>query len=331
MTTNPPNPPAAFDRDILKLDPQKEVQNLSGFLRDMVLMYLRRHGAVVGISGGIDSSVVAALCAKALGPKKVIGVILPEKESSSDSARLACDLADRLGIETRTEDITGALEGLGCYRRRDDAIRRLFPEYGPGWKSKICLASNLLDSNMLNFFYLIVTGPDGHEFRARVPNAELFQIIAASNFKQRTRMAMLYYHAELKHYAVVGTANKNEYELGFFVKYGDGGADINIISHLYKSQVYQLARCLDIPQEILERTPTTDTYSAESSQEEFFFRLPFDILDTIWCGYERSLPAAEIAAILGLAVPQVERVIADIVHKKRNTHYLRTPPVNLNH
>ncbi len=330
MTTHTAPAPTGFHRNILQLDAEQEIHNLSQFLRETIFQHFRRRGAVVGISGGIDSSVVAALCVRALGPDKVIGILLPEKESSGDSARLAHELAGRLGIQTITEDITGALEGAGCYQRRDEAIRRLFPEFGPGWKSKITLPGSLLDQNTLNFFYLTVINPQGEEFRQRIPNAEFFQIMAASNFKQRTRMAMLYYHAELRNFAVVGTANKNEHELGFFVKYGDGGTDINPIIHLFKSQVYQLARRLDIPQEIQERTPTSDTYSAGSSQEEFFFRLPFEILDTIWAGYEQGLPSAEIAQVLGLEAEQVERVIADIARKQRTTRFLRTPPVSWN-
>jgi len=319
-----------FHRNILQLDAEQEIQKLEQFLRDTVLHHFRKRGAVLGISGGIDSSVVAALCARALGPEKVLGILLPEKESSGDSARLALELASRLGIETITEDITGALEGSGCYQRRDDAIRRLFPEYGPGWKSKITLPGSLLDQNTLNFFYLAVISPNGEEFRQRIPNAEFFQIMAASNFKQRTRMAMLYYHAELRNFAVIGTPNKNEHELGFFVKYGDGGTDVSPIVHLYKSQVYQLARCLEIPQEIQDRTPTSDTYNAGSSQEEFFFRLPFEILDTIWAGHEQNLEAGEIAAVLGITAEQVERVVADITRKQRTTQYLRTAPISWN-
>lgn len=330
MAADSSNTTTGFHRNILKLNVEQEIENLCQFLRETVFSQFRRRGVVIGISGGIDSSVVAALCAKAFGPDRVLGILLPEKESSGDSARLALDLAGEIGIETITEDITGALEGSGCYQRRDDAIRRLFPEYGPGWKSKITLPGSLLDQNTLNFFYLAVISPDGEELRKRIPNNEFFQIMAASNFKQRTRMAMLYYHAELRNYAVVGTANKNEHELGFFVKYGDGGIDVSPIIHLFKSQVYQLAQMLNIPQEIQERTPTSDTYNAGSSQEEFFFRLPFEILDTIWAGYEQKLTSAEIAEVLGITKEQVERVIADIVRKQRTTQYLRTVPISWN-
>jgi NAD+ synthase len=315
------------DRSGLTLDVAAEVGRIVDNLRRAVHQELRRQGAIVGISGGIDSSVVLALCARAFGPERVVGVLLPERESSPDSVVLAKEVAQHYDVQTVTEDITAALEGLGCYRRRDEAIARLFPEYGPGWKAKIVLPGSLLEKETLNVFRLSVTDPDGQEFSKRLPLSEYYQVVAASNFKQRTRMAMLYYHAELRNYVVIGTANKNEHDLGFFVKYGDGGVDVSPIVHLFKTQVYQLARHLGVPEEIQERVPTTDTYSAGSTQEEFFFRVPFDVLDVVWSGYERGVASKELAEVLALSPEQVERVIADIVRKQRTTAYLRTPPV----
>jgi NAD+ synthase len=222
------------------------------------------------------------------------------------------------------EDITDALEGAGCYQRRDEAIQRVFPQFESDWKSKITLPGNLLDEDQLNIFTLTVVSPNGEEYEERVLAGDFYQIVAASNFKQRMRMAMLYYHAELRNYAVVGTAQKNEHDLGFFVKYGDGGVDLAPIQHLYKSQVYQLAEYLEVPEEIRSRTPTSDTYSAGSTQEEFFFRLPFETLDLIWAGWESGVPADEIGERLGLTTEQIQRVIDDLVRKKRTTEYLRS-------
>lgn len=320
---------ASFDRKSLELNVENETERIVAFLREQVLHRLRRQGAIVGISGGIDSSVVLALCVRAFGPQRVIGILLPECESSHESTDLAHLLAERFEVQTFTEDITAALDGAGCYRRRDEAIRRVFPEFRDGWKSKISLPGNLLEEDRLNVFSLTVVSPQGETLTQRLPMREFAQIVAASNFKQRTRMSMLYYHAEMRNFAVIGTPNKNERDLGFFVKYGDGGADVNPIGHLFKSQVYQLARHLNIPVEIQQRTPTTDTYSAGSTQEEFFFRIPFDILDLVWYGYEHKIDMEQIASVLGLEVGQVERVIADIERKRRTTEYLRTAPVNL--
>ena len=318
-----------FNRHALDLDVVKETNRIVETLRESVHQTLHRQGAVLGISGGIDSSVVLALCAKAFGPERVTALLLPEGESSPDSATLAQLVADHYGVATLTEDISGALEGFGCYRRRNEAIARLFPEFGPGWKAKIALPGNLLEKETLNIFSLTVTNPEGEEFTKRLPPREYYQIVAASNFKQRSRMAMLYYHAELRNYAVIGTPNKNEHLLGFFVKHGDGGIDVSPIGHLFKTQVYQLARHLGVPEEIQKRTPTSDTYPGGSSQEEFFFRLPFDILDTIWFGYEQGVPNEEIAQALELSVEQVERVVADIVRKQRTTTYLRMTTITM--
>lgn len=318
-----------FTRQALELDVQQEVEKITRFLREEVLHRLRKQGAVVGISGGIDSSVVLALAVHAFGAQRVVGILLPEKESSPESAELAHLLAEQYGVQTVTEDISSALEGFGCYRRRDEAVQRVFPEFEPSWKSKIVLPGNLLEEDRLNIFSLTVIKPDGTELNRRLPLQEYAQIVAASNFKQRTRMTMLYYHAELRNYAVIGTPNKNEHDLGFFVKYGDGGADVNPIAHLYKTQVYQMARYLEIPKAIQERTPTTDTYPAGSTQEEFFYRIPFHLLDLIWLGYEKQISTKEIAEAAELTEEQVQRVIADIERKKRATQYLRAHPAHL--
>ena len=318
-----------FSKNILQIDAPQETERITNWIKTSVLNDLHRRGVVVGISGGIDSSVVAALCVRALGNQKVLGILLPESESSPESKQLALELAKTLGIETLTEDISDALRGAGCYQRRDEAIRRVVPQFGGAWKSKITLPGSLLDEQTLNVYYLTVVSPDGEEITKRIPTAEFLQIMAASNFKQRTRMAMLYYHAERKNYAVAGTANKNEHDLGFFVKYGDGGVDLSPILHLFKSQVYQLAKYLEIPSEIQQRPPTSDTYSAGSTQEEFFFRLPFEVLDLIWLGIEKGYSPSEIAAHLELSDEQVNRIALDIQQKKRTTEYLRRPPLQL--
>jgi len=324
------NSSVTFGRHSLDLDVEQETNRLVEGLRQSVHQTLRRQGVVLGISGGIDSSVVLALCVRAFGPERVVALMLPEGESSPDSEMLAQMLADHYGLQTVIkEDISGALEGFGCYQRRNEAIQRLFPDFDAGWGAKIALPGNLLEQDTLNIFYLTVTNPAGETFTKRLPPSEYYQIVAASNFKQRSRMSMLYYHAELRNYAVIGTPNKNEHLLGFFVKHGDGGTDISPISHLFKTQVYQLARHLDVPEEIQRRTPTSDTYPGGSTQEEFFFRLPFDILDTIWFGFEQGVSSQEIAQGLNLSIEQVERVVADIVRKQRTTTYLRMPTITL--
>jgi NAD+ synthase len=299
---------------------------LVAHLRHDIRRELHRSGAVVGISGGIDSSVVLALCVRALGAKRVIGIMMPEKDSSGDSIVLARKLAVHYDVETVVEDMTGALTGLGCYRRRDEAIRRVFPEYGPSYKAKIGLPQNTLDSDVLNVFYLTIVSPQGEEKSERLGLRDYLQIVAASNFKQRSRMAMLYYHAELRNYAVVGTPNKDEHDQGFFVKWGDGGYDLAPIRHLFKTQVYQLAEHLDVPLEIRQATPSTDTYSAHSSQQEFFFQLPFEVMDLLWYAQEHDVPISEVAQVMDLTEDQVRRAYRGLEQKRRATEYLRMAP-----
>jgi len=319
----------AFSKNDLLINPAEESNRLMVRLKDDILNKLRKRGAVVGISGGVDSSVTLALCAKALGAEHVLGVMMPEKDSSPDSLRLAQKVAEQFGVPHVVEDMTEGLNGLGCYRRRDEAIKRVFPEYNSSYKAKITLLGNLLQKDSLNVFQLTIISPSGDKKSTRIPIKEYLQIVAASNFKQRSRMSMLYYHAESRNYAVVGTGNKNEHEHGFFVKYGDGGSDIRPITHLFKTQIYQLAEFLGIPEEIRRRTPTSDTYSAEQTQEEFFFRLPFEILDTIWYGWEKGVSVEEISDALKLRPEQVENVIHDIKRKKAATEYLRMVPIHL--
>ncbi|MEE8391121.1 MAG: NAD(+) synthase [Anaerolineae bacterium] len=317
-----------FHKDVLKIDPAAVTEELVANLRRDVRQTLRRSGAVVGISGGVDSSVVLALCVRAFGLKRVVGIMMPEQDSSRDSIVLARKLADKFGVETVVENMTGALVGFGCYSRRDEAIKRVFPEYDPSYKAKITLPGDVMDSDALNVFYLTIITPEGEEKSKRLNLRDYLQIVAASNFKQRSRMNMLYYHAEQRNYAVVGTPNKNEHDQGFFVKWGDGGYDVGPIRHMFKTQVFQLAEYLEVPSEIRLATPTSDTYSAHSSQEEFFFRLPFEVMDLLWYAQEHDVPVAEAARVMDLTEEQVQRVFTDLTRKHRTTQYLRMLPID---
>jgi NAD+ synthase len=315
-----------FNFDRLQLDATTEVGRIGEAIRGQVLRRLRRKGVVLGLSGGIDSSVTAALCVNALGSQRVMGLLMPERDSSGDSLELGRQLAEHLGIETQVEDITEILDASGCYQRRNRALRRVFPEYTPDWKWKIVLPS-LFEGAGYRVFHVVAETPAGEIHRKRMPLTVYQEVVAATNFKQRVRKMIEYYHADRLRYAVAGTPNLLEYDQGFFVKNGDGSADLKPIAHLFKTQVYQLAEHLDLPASIRTRPPTTDTYSLEQTQEEFFFSLPYPQMDACLYGRNHQIPADQMAEAIGLTVQQVERVYGDIDAKRRAARYLHEEPL----
>jgi NAD+ synthase len=318
-----------FSRDILKFkDVEFVINKICHKLKEDIFHVLRRNGGVVGISGGIDSSVVLVLAARAIGAENILGIMMPEKESSPESRTLAQAVADKFGIRSVEEDISFALHGFKCYSRRDEAVKKIIPEYDPATdKIKISILPSAINSDLPPVFHVTVLFGDGTIEAKRLPVNEYLQIIAASNFKQRSRMSVLYYHAESLHYAVIGTPNKHEVEQGFFVKYGDGGADVMPIGDLYKTQVYQLAGYLGVPEEIINRIPTTDTYSAEQSQREFFYQLPFEEMDLLWYGWENGFSTCEVAEVLGYPEDLVIKNFKNFERKQKTTEYLRMAPM----
>jgi NAD+ synthase len=310
----------------LRLDAQEAVGEIVERLREIVLRRLRKRGAIVAVSGGIDSSVAAALCVRALGAERVAALLMPEAESSEDTLGLSNVLVEHLGVEFFVEDITFVLQAVGCYRRRDEAIRTVVPEYGDGWRAKLVLPG-VLGGDRLPVFSVVVESPEGERRQARLSSSAYRGVVAATSFKQRTRKMLEYYHADRLDYAVVGTPNRLEYDQGFFVKCGDGAADVKPIAHLYKTQVYQLAEHLGIPDEIRSRPPTTDTYSLPQSQEEFYFSVPYDVLDLCLYAVNHGVSAAAVGDTVGLSQIDVERVFRDIEGKRRATSPLHEPPL----
>jgi NAD+ synthase len=317
---------SAFSAEVLKIDAAQTAERIEIAIRDIVVGQLRRKGAVLGLSGGIDSSVTAALCVRALGHDRVIGLFMPEADSAPESLDLGRLMAESLGIRTFLEDITAILQGAGCYRRRDDAIRAVLPEYGDGYKCKIVLP-DLVHSTAYPVFSVVTRSPAGVEKKVRLTADAALGIVAASNFKQRTRKMLEYYYADRYQMAVAGTPNLLEYDQGFFVKNGDGAADFKPIAHLYKSQVYQLADYLGVPADIRSRPPTTDTYPLEQSQEEFYFSLSLEKTDLCLFGRNHGVPPADVAAATGLSPEQAERVYALIDSKRVATRYQHLAPV----
>jgi NAD+ synthase len=309
---------------VLDIDCAAEVDRIATRMVELVAQEQRRRGVIIALSGGVDSSVCGALAVRAFGPKKVYGLMLPERDSKSSSKDLGQRVAEQLGIAFTVENIGPTLEAIGCYRWRDEAMRRVFPGYGDDWKSKIAIAGG--NEGRINFFKLIVQAPDGQIKEARLPIHEYLQIVAATSYKQRIRKTVEYFHADRLNYAVIGTPNRLEYDQGFFVKNGDGAADIKPIAHLYKTQVYALARYLGLPEEVCSAMPTTDTYSLQQGQDEFYFSLPYDKMDIALWSHNHAVPAAELAAYLQIDHARAEFIYSDIDSKRRATRYLHARP-----
>jgi NAD+ synthase len=314
-----------FSKDLLKIDPEQEASRCAETIRSIMRNKLKRRGLVVALSGGIDSSVTAALAVKALGFSKVFGLEMPERHSAPDTLSLSSMVARHLNIQTIHEDISGILEAFGCYQRYDAAVKSIIPEYGADWKSKIVI-SDIMENKGFSMFSIVVQKPDGEMIKKKLPLKAYLEIVAATNFKQRTRKMLEYYHADRLNFAVTGTPNRLEYDQGFFVKQGDGAADIKPIAHLYKTQVYKLAEYLEIPKEISSRPPTTDTYSLPQSQDEFYFALPYDRMDLCLYGKNNGYTPDDVAGSVSLTPEQVQMVYNDIDTKRKTTRYLHLTP-----
>jgi NAD+ synthase len=310
---------------VLDIDPQAETDRICRRLVEIVGQDLRRRGVVVALSGGVDSSVCAALAVRAFGPNRVFGLLLPEKDSSRASEDLGRRVAEHLGIAYLKQDIAPALEAIGCYRWRDEAIATVFPDYRSDWKSKLVIAGGV--DGRFNYFKLVVQAPDGTRQEKRLDHKQYLQIVAATNYKQRIRKTIEYFHADRLHYAVIGTPNRLEYDQGFFVKNGDGSADVKPIAHLYKTQVYTLARYLGLPEAVCSAKPTTDTYSLPQGQDEFYFALPHQQMDLALWAHNHAVPVEQLGACLGISREQAAFIYRDLETTRRTTAYLHARPL----
>jgi len=319
-------PAQPFSYDTLVIDAEKEVGKICARIRDGLKNQLKRRGLVIGLSGGIDSSVTAALAVKAIGPDRVFGLEMPERHSAKETTSLSRSVIDHLGIESQRIDISPILEAIGFYRMYDDAVRLAIPGYGAGWKSKIVISS-IFEHQGFSLLSVVAQSPDGETVTERLPLKPYLEIVAATNFKQRTRKMLEYYHADRLNFAVAGTPNRLEYDQGFFVKLGDGAADLKPIAHLYKTQVYQLAEYLGIPEEVRKRPPTTDTYSLAQGQDEFYFSLPYREMDLCLYGKNHGVDPSTVARAIGLKPEQIEKVYGDIDTKRATTRYLHLKPL----
>lgn len=310
----------------MNFDVDAAARHIGERLRGILSKDLKRRGLVVGISGGIDSSATVAVAVKALGRERVFGLLMPERHSGPETPSLSRLVAETFGIEYDYEDISGVLEAVGFYRRYDDAVREVVPAYGEGWKSKLVI-QHATDATGFSYFALVAESPTGGMIREKLPLKTYLAIVAATNFKQRIRKMLEYYHADRLNFAVAGTPNRLEYDQGFFVKNGDGSADIKPIAHLYKTQVYRLAEHLGVPQSICQRPPTTDTYGLAQGQDEFYFLVPYQQMDQCLYGKNNGCSIEATAQAAGMSVADVQRVWIDIDRKRSATRYHHLSPV----
>ena len=318
-----------FSKSVLNIDPASEATRISDFIRETVFKNFKRKGAVIGLIGGIDSAVVAELCVHALGKERVLGLFLPEKESNPISLQYAQKHAAKMKIEAIKVDLTEYLESLRVYERRNAVIKSMFPDFDGSWRFHITLPQDLLEKDRLNYHSIVAEDKNGVRQQKRVSSSDWLAISACQNMKQRTRMMQMYYYAEKNNYIVAGTTNKPELMQGFYVKYGDGGVDVEPIAHLYKGQVYQLARHLGVIQEIIDRSPSPDTYSLPVTDKEFYFCMDYEILDLLLYAYENKIPIGEVSKETGLKSEQIGRAFRDFEAKERATWHLRQLPPSL--
>ena len=318
-----------FNKNILEINCQKEAERIQLFIKKQVFTCFKNRGTVVGLSGGIDSALVSTLCVNALGKEKVLGLILPEKESSPISKTYAHNHAKRLGIQVEEVDITQHLEALGIYNERNSVIKKLFPDYDDDYTFNVTLPQNLLDKDRISYHTITIQSPQNQTQSKRLSSREWLEISSAQNTKQRIRMINLYRIAEKNNFIVAGTTNKSEVMQGFYVKHGDGGVDSEPIAHLYKTQVYQLAKYLEVPGEIINRPPSPDTYSLPVTDEQFYFCMPYELADLLLYAYENHVPEDQVSEILQLTPDQIKRAFRDFKAKENATWHLRQLPPTL--
>jgi len=316
----------AFDRSVLEFDVEKVTDQIVGFIREQVASKFSRKGVVIGLSGGIDSTVAAALSVRAVGKERVFGVLLPERDSNPVSREYGSSVAERLGIAFEEVEITPMLEAFGVYDKRNTIVRKYFPGYEDGQRFRLTLPQDLLDRDRISAYFLELEMQSGEIESRRLARDDYLTMMAANDIKQRVRMTQLYYEAEKRHYIVCGTTNLPETVQGFFVKFGDGGVDIEPLTSLYKTQVFRLGEYLGVPREVLERTPSPDTYSLPVSDEDFYFCMSYDMADMLLYAMKNGISINETAQALSLEPGQIERAWKDFTRKEGATAMLRSMP-----
>ena len=319
-----------FSKDILQIkDIENVVKPLHNFIHKQVFENYRKRGIVIGISGGIDSAVATKLCCDAIGKENVLGIILPEKESNPQSKEFAIKYCEKFGVKYEIEDITSILDSSRIYQIREKIIEKYFPDFNQSCTYRLVFSENF-DNDGLSIPYLEINDENKKTHKLKLSSNDYFTITAATNIKHRIRMTRLYFHAEKNNFLVCGTTNKAEFQQGYFVKYGDGGVDIEPLANLYKTQIYQLGKHLEIPNEIIERKASPDTWSFDVSDEEFFYSLPYDVVDLMLFAKEISISLNDICSTLNLKEEQVKRIFNSQDRKSKTSKTSRVFPPSWN-
>ena len=311
--------------DLVKIkDLEKSVKIVSDFIKDEVSNRFQKFGVVVGLSGGIDSAVTAALCAKSLGPEKVLGLIMPEKESDSTSQTHAEKVAQKYNIKTKIVDITSILNSFSVYQNKESIIKEKFPDFNTDCKYRVMVPPKL--KNTIGMPFVEILDDKNKQHKLKISSSEFLTLTAATSIKHRVRMTMLYYHGEKNNLCVIGTTNKSEYLQGYFVKYGDGGSDIEPLINIYKLQVYQLGKFLKVPKEILTKDASPDVWSFATTDEEFFYSVPYEIVDLILYARENNLSVKDIQKLSNLSTEDIENLLRIQNQKQIKSQHMREMP-----
>lgn len=310
--------------DFLKLQNiEKQVNDLCSFLHDEIVEKFHKHGAIVGLSGGIDSTVTLALCVKALGPKKILGLTMFEKESDQNNKSLINKISKAYDIEIQNVDITPILDSFGVYSNREKIVRDRFPNFNPNCKYRVIVPPNL---NSVGIPYLEILDDKDEQHKVKISTSDFLSLTSATSIKHRVRMTLLYYYGEQNNLSVVGTTNKSEYLQGYFVKYGDGGSDIEPLVNLYKSQIYQIGDFFHVHPDIMNNDASPDVWSYRTTDEEFFYTVPYDVVDLILYSRENKLSISEIKKISDLSEEKIQRLLRFQDVKQQKTQHMRKLP-----
>lgn len=309
----------------LNRDIENLALNIRSFIKSQISSF-KKKGVVLGVSGGIDSAVALTLCVQELGKENVYGILLPEKESAPSSRTLGAEICESLGVQYEEVPISPILESLNIYEKKEQIIKRTCPEYDPRIHKTSLVLPDFLNQGLLNvpYIWLIKDGETIAKYRLKAN--DYLELIGLQGVKQRSRMVIQYMYAEKLNYVVCGTTNKTELVLGQFVKYGDGGVDLEPLADCYKMQIYALGKFLNVNEEIMKRPPSADTWSHYTTDEEFYWRMPIHVMDQLLYSQEHHLPLHVIEKNTGLPRDKIEKAQRHINKIRDTTEYVRASP-----